>query len=150
MIIIETPQDFSLFKSGKAFYSLSMVTLLVFCGCGKSSVVVEGDVTWKGEPVQEGSIVMEPVDGRGPTVGGVIRDGKYRLAGESGVQPGEKIVRITGIRKTGKKIEAGPPQPPGTLVDEIEELIPREYNSESKLRCKIPPEKLYRQDFALP
>ena len=124
---------------------------LVFCwGCGSGLVSVEGQVTWQGQPVEEGTIVFEPADGQGPSAGGKIQNGQYRLSGPAGVQPGEKIVRITAARKTGRKLEAGPPSPPGTWIEEVESYIPTEYNSQSKLRCTIPPGKSSRQDFALP
>ncbi|MCS7306377.1 MAG: hypothetical protein NZ602_14875 [Thermoguttaceae bacterium] len=130
---------------------LWLVGLALLSGCGSSLVVVEGQVTWDGKPVEEGNIVFEPADGQGPTAGGKIQNGQYRLAGPSAVQPGDKIVRITGTRKTGRKVEAGPPvAPPGTLVEEIESYIPAQYNSQSKLRCTIPPARTHRQDFALP
>ena len=68
-------------------------------GCGGSGLsTVEGKVTFEGEPVEEGSIVFEPKDGVGRAVGGIIKDGKYRLEGESGVEPGKKI----GLTKSGE------------------------------------------------
>ena len=139
-------------KTPKSRWAYGLILAgLVFCwGCGSGLVSVEGQVTWQGQPVEEGTIVFEPVDGQGPSAGGKIQNGQYRLSGESAVQPGEKIVRITAARKTGRKIEAGPPSPPGSWVEEVESYIPAEYNSQSKLRCTIPPGKSSRQDFALP
>ncbi|HOM16012.1 MAG TPA: hypothetical protein PK777_06925 [Thermoguttaceae bacterium] len=143
-----------LFSAGKWHTwaaGLWLVGLVLVCGCGSGLVTVEGQVTWEGKPVEEGNIVFEPADGQGPSAGGKIQNGQYRLAGPSALQPGDKIVRITATRKTGKKVEAGPPvAPPGTLVDEIESFIPAEYNAQSKLRCTIPPGRSHRQDFALP
>ncbi len=74
---------------------------------GDSLATVQGTVTFDGEPVQQGSIAFEPADGVGPVAGGMIEGGKYVLAGEAGVTPGKKIVRITATRSTGKKTEAG-------------------------------------------
>jgi hypothetical protein len=100
---------------------LGLLFLLAACaGCGSGLVTVEGDVTFDGQPVEQGTIVFEPADGAGPSAGGSIEAGAYRLSGESGVAPGNKTVRITATRKTGRQIEAGPPQPPGTMVDETE------------------------------
>ncbi len=124
--------------------------LVLLCGCGSGLVTVEGQVTWEGQPIEQGAIVFEPADGQGPSAGGKIQNGQYRLAGDSAMQPGEKIVRITATRKTGRKIEVGPPAPPGTFEEEIESYIPPEYNSQSKLRCTIPAGKQHRQDFTLP
>lgn len=124
--------------------------LLFFCGCGTGLVTVEGKVTWQDQPVEEGTIVFDPADGQGPSAGGKIQNGQYQLAGNSAVPPGEKIVRISATRKTGRKIESGPPSPPGTWTEEVESYIPPEYNSKSKLRCTIPSARTHRQDFALP
>jgi hypothetical protein len=68
---------------------------LVAQGCGKSSggVVVSGKVTYSGRPVQAGYVTFVPADGKGPSVGGPIQNGEYKIAA---VPPGEKIVTITG------------------------------------------------------
>jgi len=94
--------------------------ILLIAGCGTKLATVEGNVTWEGKPVDEGSISFAPADGKGPTLGGVIKNGQYQLVGKSWVTPGKKIVTITAVRKTGKQIEAGPPAPPGTMVDDLE------------------------------
>ncbi len=65
----------------------------------------------------------------------MIEGGKYVLAGETGVTPGKKIVRITATRSTGKKIEAGPPEPEGTMVDEIVSFIPEILQPEEHAHC---------------
>jgi hypothetical protein len=106
-------------------------------GCGKGGATVEGRVTFDGQPVEAGTIVFEPADGAGPSAGGAIENGRYRLAGDAGVTPGKKTVRITAMRKTGRQIEEGPPAPPGTMVDEIEQFIPATYNTNSSLQVDV-------------
>jgi len=76
------------------------------------------------EPVDRGSISFEPADGRGPNTGGAIEGGRFDLSGSAEATPGKKIVRIRAFRPSGRKIESGPPAPPGTLVDELEAYIP--------------------------
>lgn len=112
-------------------------------------MAVEGTVSYDGKPVEEGTISFAPADGQGPTAGGPIQNGKYHLAGESGVAPGKKIVRITAVRKTGRQVEAGPPQPPGTMVDEVEFYIPDIYNTKSTLTCEITPGAVNQHHFEL-
>ncbi len=46
-------------------------------------------------------------------------------------------VEIRAQRKTGNKIAAGSPAPPGTMIDETEEAIPARYNNESTLRVDV-------------
>lgn len=114
----------------------------VCAGCGKSPTTVQGTVTFDGQPVANGSIVFEPADGAGPTAGGQIVQGKYQLAD---VAPGDKIVRITAIRETGRQVDSGlqtagtatGPSAPGQAVDEVEQFIPAIYNQDSTLTCEV-------------
>jgi hypothetical protein len=68
--------------------------------------------------VASGSIVFEPLDGRSRTAGGMITAGAYALVGRSRVPTGEHRVHVLAIEATGRKVESGPPEPPGTFVDE--------------------------------
>lgn len=128
---------------------LVAVGILVCTGCGSGLIAVEGNVSFDGQPVEQGSIVFEPADGKGPTAGGKIEGGGYKLSGDEGVVPGEKVVRITAVRKTGRQVEAGPPSPPGTMVDEIERYIPPNYNANSTLKCEVTAGGTNRHDFEL-
>jgi len=71
-----------------------LVTLAAGCG-GGSSAVVSGTVTYDGQPVENGTITLLPEDGKGPSAGGQINGGRYRV---EGVTPGRKIVRILGVK----------------------------------------------------
>ena len=93
--------------------------ILSIAGCGPSMLTVEGTVTWDGTPVETGTISFLPADGKGPSFGGELKDGGYRIQAEKPAALGAKNVSITGIRKTGKMIEAGPPAPAGTMVDDL-------------------------------
>jgi hypothetical protein len=113
----------------------------------QQSNTIEGAVTFDGKPVEQGSITFEPASGTGPSAGGTIQNGRYAVDAE-GVTPGEMIVRISAVRSTGKKIEAGPPEPPGTMVDEVRPYIPAAYNEQSTLKAEVKAGKV-TQDFAL-
>jgi hypothetical protein len=111
---------------------------LVFClGCGSQEHLLEGSVTFDGQPVEKGSITLEPADGVGPAAGGTIAGGRFKVDSTSGLAPGNKIVRISAVRATGKKIEAGPPEPPGAKVDEVQQFIPAKYNDRSALTVQF-------------
>lgn len=126
------------------------VFALTFCaGCGSGRSPVSGEVTFDGKPVQEGTITLEPADGQGQTTGGKIADGKYYLAGDAAPLPGKKTVRIFAVRKTGRRIPAGPPSPPDTMVEEIERYIPSAYNIQSILTCEITDQGAKQLDFPL-
>jgi len=105
-----------------AFLGFALVSLP---GCSKSDgVTVSGTVTFDGRPVEEGYITLSPADGKGPSAGGPIKQGKFSI---SGVLPGEKIVSVTGGGKIefpksseemaqmaaqGQQIQAAPQIPP--------------------------------------
>jgi len=105
-------------------------------------------VLFEGKPLEEGFVSFEPADGVGPTTGGPVTDGKYDLTGEARATAGEKIVRIIGSRKTGRKIPAG--NPPGAMADEWVQCIPQEYNDQSTLRVTITPGRDATHNFDLP
>ncbi|WP_145247842.1 hypothetical protein [Aeoliella mucimassa] len=75
-------------------------------GCGKSGgldkVVVEGDVTYDGNPVQNGEIRFHPIEGtEGPVSGAPIVDGHYRAVAKGGVPVGKHSVQIEAYDTTG-------------------------------------------------
>jgi hypothetical protein len=127
----------------------AVLGLVPISGCGDGKVIVRGVVNVDNQPLEEGSIALEPADAQGPTTGGIIKDGKYELIGNAAAIPGEKIVRISGVRKTGKMVEAGPPAPKGTLIPQMEHCVPSQYNDQSKLRIAITPGKPNTYNFEL-
>jgi hypothetical protein len=135
--------------TGCRLLALACAAVLTANGCGSGKIPVEGNVRFAGTPVEEGMITFEPADGKGPTTGGRIADGKYELAAEAGATPGEKIVRIVALRKTGRMIPEGSPAPPGTMVAEVKQCIPSQYNDQSILRVEITPGKTNTHDFDL-
>jgi hypothetical protein len=133
------------------YYSLLIAAVVSCCGCGDRGLVdVRGNITLDGEPLAGGVVMFEPSDGKGATAGGEIREGTYELIGDTAVPPGEKTVRITGVFKSGRQIEVGPPAPPGTMTDEVEQIpIPAAYNQNSTLRCEVVAGAVNEHDFEL-
>lgn len=89
------------------FTGLSLLCLLavMFPGCHRNDLVlISGKVTVDGQPVQAGSIAFASVDGKTSVEGAEIKDGAY----EAKVPPGEKIVRIRGMKLI-----------PGEVYDEV-------------------------------
>ena len=78
-----------------ALLAASAVLPCLAAGCGNPTVV-NGNVTYEGKAVDNGSIVFLPEDGAGPTSGGPIAAGQYRVACPT---PGKKIVQIIGVKK---------------------------------------------------
>jgi len=123
---------------------------LAFSGCGSPFVSADGRVTFDGESVQDGTISFESFDGQGPSSGGSVANGQYRI---ERITPGKKIVRIKADGKSGKQIPLSSKFPPGMvksneMVDEIVQFIPAKYNSESELTVEIGSSATH-QDFDL-
>jgi len=77
-----------------ALAAISGILLLTVAGCG-GSTAVSGSVSYEGEPVENGAITFTPADGLGPSSGGTISGGRYRV---DDLAPGEKIVQIVGLK----------------------------------------------------
>jgi hypothetical protein len=122
---------------------------LLLAGCsGSPTRGVEGDVSWNGSPIEDGSIDFIPVAGTGgPSVGAPIKDGKYFVPSDKGpLAGGTYRVELRAVRDTGK-------YPPGPRFAKSmtvrEDIIPAEYNSGSKIQKKIESADPNRMDFHL-
>jgi hypothetical protein len=102
------------------------------CGGGGGTGDVSGTVTYDGKPVEQGSISFVPADGKGPSAGGAIKDGKYEA---SKVPAGTAKVIINGAKVTGKKKMYDDPAAP--YVQTASELLPAKYNEATELRYDV-------------
>jgi hypothetical protein len=119
------------------FSFLLGLLLPLLAGCGPDTgdrLPVSGNVTLKNAPVASGTINFEAKAG-GIFTGGVITDGKYAIAAENGLEPGTYIVRISVAEPGVADTEPLPGEsgPPG------KELVPPEYNAESKQEVEVKP-----------
>lgn len=79
-----------------AFSLAVTATLLSFVtGCDNTSAVVSGSVTYDGQVVKNGSVLFQPVDGKGTSCGGPIVDGRYKLE----TSAGKKVVQIVAVKE---------------------------------------------------
>src|SRR6185437_4574417 len=101
---------------------LSAATLTPFAGCSPSNGLdlakVRGKVTYRGEPVKNGTVFFMPDDTKGtvgpPAVGSITADGSYVMSTESagdGVIVGSHKVGITGVEDSPVSSEAPAPDP---------------------------------------
>jgi hypothetical protein len=80
----------------KSFLLIAAAVLLSgLNGCGNSTTA-SGSVTFDGRPIANGQITFVPEDRKGPVVGGLITEGRYRV---DKLTPGRKIVQIIGVKK---------------------------------------------------
>lgn len=134
-------------------FSALTMSLTACSGSNKDSperAAISGLVKFKGKPVEDGMITFSPVAPTvGPSTGAKIIKGAYSISKESGPVVGTNLVAVTAYQKTGKKIEAGTPNPPGTMVDELVPLIPKEFNTQSKLTVQVDTGDNANTDFDL-
>ena len=129
-----------------------LLLALLLAGCTSyERMPVEGSVTFDGAPVDGGHILFVPETNGSKqthlTSGSArIMDGKYALSGPKGLYPGSYNVLITWKRKTGQKIVVHDEGPP---VDELLQVIPAEYNSETTLKAEVTAKNNNTFDFTL-
>jgi hypothetical protein len=117
--------------------TLSVALALIFLpGCGAPGrALIQGNVTFNGEPVDGGVILFTPEgDTPAPKPGGDIVAGKYSLAVEHGFQPGNYRVEIRWKKKTGRQVMSSDPP---NMMDETKQVIPPEFNTKSTLAREL-------------
>lgn len=116
---------------------------ILICGCGggPKQFTVTGSVSYQGQPVADGEIVFADAQGTGPTAAAKIENGKYTIH----TTAGEKKVRITATRETGKIVEGAM----GAKYPQRVDLIPPQYNTATTLVRKVGPDGDLVLDFPL-
>ena len=110
---------------------------VVSAGCGDNDgrLSISGTVKLDGKLLPEGSIEFLPVAGTGgPTAGGTIEEGKYRIAAGRGLFAGRFRVNITANRKTGQQRMD---RYRGVKYDVQEQYLPARYNRKSQLEAEV-------------
>ena len=121
-------------------------------GCGNTDgkYPVSGEVTLAGQPLPSGAIIFESSDGsnRGGTT---ITDGKYSLPADQGLMPGTYVVRVSAVQPSSGGASAGPPGPEAVAIERAnKDVVPDEFNSNSKLTHEVGPDKPTEFDIAIP
>lgn len=124
--------------------AISVVISAAFIGCGgpdgPERVVVEGTVTYGGEPIENGEILFLPLkEHKVPISGAPIVGGRYKVEAKGGVPVGKHKVTIEAYRPRTQSVQ---------LPDEVaeaafgadpprEQFIPESYNDRSTLEMTI-------------
>lgn len=122
-------------------YLLTALFCVVLAGCQKAGPTVysvEGTVTLDGAPLADGGIIMDPVDGVGPSASGTIRDGAFSMQ----TTAGKKRVEIHASRETGEIDEL-------SKTPIMQEIVPARYNVHTELTAAIAAEGGNRLTFEL-
>ncbi len=100
-----------------------------------------GKITLDGAPLPQAVVFFEQLD---ETMSYATTDenGNYRMKFNSevdGVLPGEVVVRISTTASTGEpNVDEGEVDPDLPVSRQKKELVPKEYNEDSKLKLTIP------------
>jgi hypothetical protein len=122
-------------RAGRAAGLLTALALAAGCGQGPGTGEVRGTVTVDGQPAPPGSsITFVPADGKAPTAGALIENGKYTARVPVG--PAKVQVRAP---KTVAKPKAGKQEGPGAEGDLVEESLPAKYNDSTTLTYDVKP-----------
>jgi hypothetical protein len=116
---------------------ISLAVVLTAFGCGAKDgierVVVSGNVSFSGKPLEKGQIRFIPTDdSRGPITVENIDGGYYTTEKTGGVPVGVHRVEIRGY---DPKVYADAPKGPGSPP--IPQLLPKKYNFDSELKATL-------------
>jgi hypothetical protein len=110
------------------------VALLALAGCGQQTTgEVSGTVQVDGTPLAKGAILFVPADGKAPTAGGDITDGRCSVRVPVGVMK----VSISAPKVVGKKQLY--PTPDSPMGEVVEEALPERYNEKTELQLVVRP-----------
>lgn len=133
---------------------LGLLTLLAAAPAGCSDryggrQAVRGEVTLQGQPLKEGVIAFEPLDGQDTQSGAPVVNGAYAVPRESGLKPGKYLVKLTsGDGKTPHDEEAGGPGGSANIVSF--DLIPDDWNVRSTQKVEVKKDGENKFDFHVP
>jgi hypothetical protein len=95
-------------------------------------------VTLDGNPLPTGTITFTPT-GMGTAASGTITDGRFTIAQDAGPSPGECKVEILSYQKTGRQV-AGMSADGSGKTDEMKQVVPDKYSTNSTLKHTLPPD----------
>lgn len=128
------------------------VILASAAGCGGGDPLqrqaVSGTVTFKGQPLDKGTIQFLPADpqAKGSPGGATITNGQFSLPAAQGLAPGKYRVQISS--PVGGA-EPGPEEAPGESSKLAEERIPASWNTESKHEITVEKGGANKFDFKI-
>jgi hypothetical protein len=130
--------------------TLSLFLVVPWLGCADPSggrEAVSGEIRFKGEPLDQGTIQFIPTEGQDTTSGRMIHQGKYTVEKMEGLKPGKYKVVIS----SGDPKESAPPgELPGAPFPVAKERIPTEYNRASKQEVEVKKGGPNKFDFTIP
>jgi len=133
-----------------------LLAVILVAGCTNSSdgrLEVSGTVTLKGQPIKDGAIVMlEPMESQDTAANVTVSGGAFKIPNSAGLKPGKYLVRITaGDGKTAvNPLDADSPPGPGGSNIISKELVPGDWNVNSKQEVTVSKDGPNKFDFSIP
>jgi hypothetical protein len=113
--------------------AILVAAILSVAGCGGSATgEVSGTAAFEGVPIEDGSITFFPADGKGPTAGDLIKNGKYHV---KNVPVGTAKVQITSNKEAGKKKLYNTPNSPEQAI--FTDPLPEKYKDPLKTELRF-------------
>lgn len=126
---------------GLAWLCVSFV-MSGIAGCGESGperIGMNGIVTYNGEPIEDGEISFQPVEGtQAPPTSTTITDGKYELPAKWALVPGTYQVAVRSYRVSlddGAKLPGSTLDrpPPSGGIEVKDQMLPEKFNTKSTI-----------------
>jgi hypothetical protein len=137
--------------SRAAFIFPCLLAIIALAGCAdpKNRQQVTGEVVFKGQPIEDGLIHFEPLDGQETGDTPQIVKGKYRIPKEKGLSPGKYKVSIYGGNGQEGTGDASPDSPHAGQRQN-RDRIPAAYNTETTVIREVTKGGPNNFDFNIP
>lgn len=133
------------------FVLLAALSLLAGCSDQyQGRFAVSGKVALNGQPLKDGIVMFEPLDGQDTGGTAMLDEGTYTIPRENGLKTGKYRVRVTaGDGKTAVN-PVNPDEPPGptgggNIISK--DLVPASWNIQSKQEVTVKPDGPNTFDF---
>lgn len=135
----------------RVYFFLGLSVLCVLgCGSGDGRVEISGSVTFKKQPLEQGMIQFLPEQpDKASMLMLPIRAGKYQIDREKGLLPGTYRILLSSPAG-GPKVAPADVAPGDSTAYVHKELLPAEYNTESKKKVTVEAGKANVFDFDIP
>ena len=137
--------------------SVFLIAAFLAVGCTNPTddrIEITGMVKLKNQPIKDGAIVMfEPLENQDTGGNATVSGGNYTIPKSNGLKPGKYLVRITaGDGKTAVNPvdPENPPGPGGGTNIMSKDLVPADWNVNSKKEIVVTKEGPHKFDFDIP
>ncbi len=144
----------TILRNGTACRAFLPTVCILFAGsivgCGEgASCSLSGQVTFEGQPIEDGNIRLNPIEGT-PGKGGAAKivNGAYEIAEGNGMLAGKHQVLISATRGTGRMVRAESLDGGPSQTEQIVQYIPARYNHATELVLDLEPGE-NAEDFPL-